>query len=124
MNFFLNRVQAAGVMVADPVEAYDAQRRPCTAFTIATRFFYTDRRTGERRERIDYLPVAIQNEFLAKMALSHARRGSRVYLEGALQNGRDGKLEIYLGPHKSTFEILSHDCDVPAQGETVEAVAA
>jgi single-strand DNA-binding protein len=46
---------------------------------------WTDKQTGERREKTEWHSVVIFNENLAKVAEQYLRKGSKVYLEGQLQ---------------------------------------
>ena len=52
---------------------------------VATSETWKDRASGERKERVEWHRVVIFNEGLAKIAQDYLRKGSSVYLEGALQ---------------------------------------
>lgn len=52
---------------------------------IATSETWRDRATGERKERTEWHQVVIFNENLVKVAESFLKKGSKVYVEGALQ---------------------------------------
>lgn len=52
---------------------------------IATSETWRDRGSGERKERTEWHQVVIFNDNLVKVAESYLRKGSKVYLEGALQ---------------------------------------
>ncbi|MDB5450498.1 MAG: ssb, partial [Phenylobacterium sp.] len=44
-----------------------------------------DRSSGERKERTEWHRVVIFNENLVKVAEQYLRKGSKIYLEGAIQ---------------------------------------
>jgi len=52
---------------------------------IATSENWKDRQSGERREKTEWHTVKIFSEGLANVAERYLRKGSKVYLEGALQ---------------------------------------
>jgi single-strand DNA-binding protein len=53
--------------------------------SVATSDTWRDKASGERKERTEWHRVVIFNENLAKVAEQYLRKGSKVYLEGALQ---------------------------------------
>ena len=52
---------------------------------MATSDTWRDKNTGERREKTEWHRVVIFNEGLAKIVEQYLKKGSKVYLEGALQ---------------------------------------
>src|ERR1700751_1617133 len=52
---------------------------------IATSETWRDRGSGERKERTEGHRVVIFNDNLVKVAESYLRKGSKVYVEGAIQ---------------------------------------
>lgn len=55
------------------------------SFSVATSDTWKDRQTGERKERTEWHSVTIWNPNLAQIALTYVKKGSKVYVEGALQ---------------------------------------
>jgi single-strand DNA-binding protein len=55
------------------------------SLTVATSESWKDRTTGERKEKSEFHRVSIFNENLVKVAESYVKKGSLLYLEGALQ---------------------------------------
>ena len=53
--------------------------------SVATSESWKDKQTGERKEKTEWHRVVIFNEHLVKVAENYLRKGSKVYLEGALQ---------------------------------------
>lgn len=52
---------------------------------MATSEKWTDKQTGERRERTEWHRLVIFNERLGEVAQKYLRKGPKVYLEGQLQ---------------------------------------
>jgi len=52
---------------------------------IATSETWRDKATGERKEKTEWHQVVIFNENIVKVAENYLRKGSTVYVEGALQ---------------------------------------
>ena len=59
--------------------------RPVVNMSVATSESWRDKATGERKEKTEWHRVVIFNEGLAKIAEQYLKKGSKVYLEGALQ---------------------------------------
>ena len=81
----VNKVILIGNLGRDPeVRTLNSGDRVAN-FTLATSETWRDRASGERRERTEWHRVVIFNDNLVKVAESYLRKGSKVYLEGALQ---------------------------------------
>src|SRR5208282_202148 len=52
---------------------------------VATSETWRDRQSGERKERTEWHRVVIFNDNLVKVAESYLKKGSKIYLEGAIQ---------------------------------------
>src|SRR5712672_4251763 len=52
---------------------------------VATSESWRDRTSGERKEKTEWHRVVIFNDNLVKVAENYLRKGSKVYIEGALQ---------------------------------------
>jgi single-strand DNA-binding protein len=70
---------------------------------VATSESWRDRVSGERKERTEWHSVVIFNERLAEIAEKYLRKGSKVYLEGALQTR---KWTDNAGQDRYTTEIV------------------
>ena len=70
---------------------------------IATSESWRDRTSGERKEKTEWHQVVIFNENLVKVAESYLRKGSTVYIEGALQTR---KYTDQSGAEKYSTEIV------------------
>jgi len=81
----INKVTLIGNLGADPSISRTQDGRPIANLSVATSESWRDKSTGERRERTEWHRVVIFNEGLCKIAEQYLRKGSKVYLEGALQ---------------------------------------
>jgi single-strand DNA-binding protein len=81
----LNKVQLIGHLGADPEVRHTQDGRAIANMRLATTDSWTDKQSGERRERTEWHSIVIFNENLSKIAQQYLRKGSKVYIEGALQ---------------------------------------
>jgi single-strand DNA-binding protein len=81
----VNKVILVGNLGADPEIRRTQDGRPIANLRVATTDTWRDKATGERRERTEWHRVVIFSEPLCRVAEQYLKKGSRVYLEGALQ---------------------------------------
>ncbi|MDE2356708.1 MAG: single-stranded DNA-binding protein [Alphaproteobacteria bacterium] len=81
----VNKVILVGNLGRDPEIRTLSSGDRVASFSIATSETWRDRSTGERKERTEWHRISIFNDNLVKVAESYLRKGSKVYLEGALQ---------------------------------------
>src|SRR5262249_20352257 len=70
---------------------------------IATSETWRDRGSGERKERTEWHRVVIFNDNLVKVAENYLKKGSKVYVEGAIQTR---KWQDQSGQDKYSTEIV------------------
>ena len=99
----VNKVILVGNLGRDPEVRSMQDGSPIVNLSIATSESWKDRSTGERRERTEWHRVVIFNEALAKVAQNYLKKGSTVYIEGALQTR---KWTDQSGMDKYTTEIV------------------
>lgn len=91
----VNKVILVGNLGKDPEIRRTQDGRPIANLRIATSDTWRDKATGERREKTEWHSVVIFNENLCKIAEQYLRKGSKVFIEGALQTrkwqGQDGQ---------------------------------
>ncbi|MCC7268528.1 MAG: single-stranded DNA-binding protein [Caulobacteraceae bacterium] len=81
----VNKVILVGNLGADPeIRPLNSGDRVAN-LRLATSESWRDRNSGERRERTEWHRVVIFNDNLVKVAENYLRKGSKVYIEGALQ---------------------------------------
>ena len=81
----VNKVILVGNLGADPEVRQLPSGEPVVNLRVATSESWRDKNSGERTEKTEWHRVVIFNENLAKVAEKYLRKGSKVYLEGALQ---------------------------------------
>ena len=81
----VNKVILIGNLGADPEIRRTQDGRPVANLRLATSDSWKDKTTGERREKTEWHRVVIFNENLCRIAEQYLKKGSKVYLEGALQ---------------------------------------
>src|ERR1700755_2971977 len=81
----VNKVILVGNLGRDPeVRSLPSGERMAN-LRIATSETWRDKSSGERKEKTEWHQVVIFNENLVKVAENYLRKGSTVYIEGALQ---------------------------------------
>lgn len=81
----INKVILIGNLGKDPEVRRTQDGKPIANLSVATSESWRDKATGERKEKTEWHRVVIFNEGLAKIAEQYLKKGSKVYLEGALQ---------------------------------------
>ncbi len=90
----VNKVILVGNLGRDPEVRFSQDGNKIVNMSLATSESWTDRSSGERREKTEWHRVVIFNERLSEIAEKYLNKGSKVYLEGQLQTrkwtGNDG----------------------------------
>ena len=110
----VNKVILVGNLGRDPEVRRLTSGEPVVNLSVATSESWRDKASGERKERTEWHRVVIFNDNLVKVAESYLRKGSKVYVEGALQTrkwtDKDGiekySTEIVLQGFNSTLTML------------------
>jgi single-strand DNA-binding protein len=110
----VNKVILVGNLGADPEARSLNNGGEVVNLRVATTENWTDRSSGERKERTEWHRVVIFNENLGRVAKNYLRKGSKVYLEGQLQtrkwtdqSGQDRySTEVVLQNFKSDLVLL------------------
>jgi single-strand DNA-binding protein len=110
----VNKVILVGNLGADPEVRRTQDGRPIVNLRVATSDTWRDKATGERKEKTEWHRVVIFSEGLAKVAEQYLKKGSKIYLEGALQTrkwqDKDGQdrysTEIVLQGFNATLTML------------------
>ena len=110
----VNKVILVGNLGRDPeIRTFSNGGKVCN-LRVATSERWSDKNSGEKRERTDWHSVAIFSEPLVRIAEQYLRKGSKVYLEGQLetrkwqdQSGADRyTTEVVLRPYKGELTML------------------
>jgi single-strand DNA-binding protein len=110
----VNKVILVGNLGADPEVRRLQDGRPVVNLRLATSENWRDKATGERREKTEWHRVVIFSEGLCRVAEQYLKKGSKIYLEGALQTrkwqDKDGQdrysTEVVLQGFNATLVML------------------
>ena len=81
----VNKVILVGNLGRDPEIRSTNDGTRIANLRLATSESWRDRNSGERKERTEWHSVVIFNERLVEIAEKYLRKGSKIYVEGALQ---------------------------------------
>ena len=81
----VNKVILVGNLGRDPEVRSTQDGLKIVNLSLATSESWRDKNSGERRERTEWHRVVIFNEKLGEVAEKFLKKGSKVYVEGALQ---------------------------------------
>jgi len=99
----VNKVILVGNLGRDPESKSFQSGGKVVNLRIATSESWKDKNSGERKEKTEWHSVSIFNEGLANVAERFLRKGSKVYIEGALQTR---KWQDAAGADKYSTEIV------------------
>lgn len=123
MSGSVNKVILVGNLGRDPEIRSMQNGDEVAQLSVATSETWRDKASGERKERTEWHRVAVFNEHLVKVAKQYLKKGSKVYLEGAIQTrkwtDKDGvekySTEVVLARFKGELTML----DSREDGESV-----
>ncbi|WP_260282505.1 single-stranded DNA-binding protein [Proteus terrae] len=108
----VNKSIILGNLGDDPTVRYSPNGTAFANFSVATSETWTDKNTGEKRERTDWHNVAIQGK-LAEIAGQYLKKGSQVYIEGKMRtrkyqgnDGQDKYITEVIVDMKGTMQML------------------
>ena len=81
----VNKVILIGNQGKDPEARSMGSGGEVVSFSIATSESWTDKQSGEKRDKTEWHNIVIFNENLGRIAKQYLRKGSSVYVEGQLQ---------------------------------------
>jgi single-strand DNA-binding protein len=99
----VNKAILIGNLGRDPEIRSTQDGMRIATLAVATSENWRDKASGERREKTEWHRVVIFNERLAEIAEKYLRKGSKVYVEGALQTR---KWTDNQGQERYTTEIV------------------
>jgi single-strand DNA-binding protein len=110
----VNKVILIGNLCKDPEIRRTQDGRPIANLRTATSENWRDKTTGERREKTEWHSVVVFNEGLCRVVEQYVKKGSKLYIEGALQTrkwqGQDGQdrysTEVVLQGFNSVLTML------------------
>lgn len=99
----VNKVIIVGNLGRDPETRYNTEGGAITNVSIATTDNWKDKATGEKQERTEWHRVVFFSR-LAEIAGEYLKKGSQVYIEGALRTRKWTDKE---GQERFTTEIVA-----------------
>ena len=127
----INKVIIVGNLGSDPDVRTTNAGALVVTLSVATSENWTDKQTGEKRQRTEWHRVVIFNQGLTKIARDYLRKGAQVYLEGQLQTRKwttdDGQdrysTEVTLQAYRGVLTMLGaaaskNTSDHEGDGET------
>jgi single-strand DNA-binding protein len=120
----VNKVILIGNLGRDPEIRFAQNGNKIANFSIATSDTWRDKTSGERKEKTEWHRIVVFSEGLATITEKFLKKGSKVYIEGALQTrkwmGNDGiekyTTEIVLQGFNSTLTMLDGASGAPGGG--------
>lgn len=105
---YLNKCEFIGKLGADP-EWRDTQKGGRVVnFRLVLSDSWKDKKTGERKERIEWISVVIWNPAIARIACDFLKKGSHIYVSGRMETRR---WQDQNGNNCYTTEVVLHQFD-------------
>jgi len=124
----VNKVTILGTLGRDPeVKSFQTGDR-IAELSVATSERWTSK-DGEKKEKTEWHKVVIRNENLVRVAENYLSKGSKVYIEGQLQNrewtNKDGQknyaTEVVIGRFNGELVLIgSKDRDARRAQESIK----
>ena len=110
----VNKVILVGNLGKDPETRTMQNGGKVVSFSMATSETWNDKASGERKERTEWHRVVVFNERIGDVAEKYVRKGSKVYVEGAVQtrkwtdqSGQEKYItEIIIGRFRGELTLL------------------
>jgi len=99
----VNKVILVGNLGRDPESRAMQSGDKVVSFSIATSETWSDRASGERKEKTQWHRIAIFNQKLGEVAEKYLKKGSKVYLEGSLESRKFTDKD---GNERETTEVV------------------
>lgn len=130
MSGSVNRVILVGNLGRDPETRSSQDGSKIATFSVATTEKWTDKSSGERKEKTEWHRVVCFNDRLSEVIEKYLRKGSKVYVEGQLQTrkyDKDGQThyttEVVLSKFRGELVMLG-DKSTPADDDDQDGLAA
>jgi single-strand DNA-binding protein len=100
----INKVILVGNLGNDPETRFMPNGNPVTNISIATSESWKDKQSGQQQERTEWHRIVFFNR-LAEIAGEYLKKGSKVYIEGALRTRQWDKE----GQNHDSTEIIANE---------------
>ena len=101
----LNKVTLIGRVGKDPEINTSKAGKKLASFSLATSEHWKDKQ-GQKQEKTEWHNIVIYNENIAKIIENYVKKGSQIYIEGALQTRKWQDKE---GKDRYTTEVVLQD---------------
>ena len=128
----VNKVTLLGSVGRDPEIRSTQDGKDIANLSLATSESWKDKNTGERKEKTEWHRIVIFNQHLVTVVKNYVKKGSKLYIEGALQTrkwtDKDGNekysTEIVLQNYGGTLVLLDgKKADSPSDTDAAYAKA-
>ena len=111
MSGSLNKVTLIGNIGKDPEIRSTHDGREVANLVLATNESWTDKNSGERKEKTEWHRIACFNPGLINVIRNYVKKGSKLYIEGQLQTR---KWQDQSGQEKYSTEIVlqGYNCNL------------
>ena len=99
----VNKVILVGNLGRDPKPAPCRMAARWSPFPIATGETWTDKGSGERKERTQWHRIVIYNDRLGEIAERYLKKGAKIYIEGQLETRKFTDKD---GNERETTEVV------------------
>jgi len=99
----VNKVILVGNLGRDPESRTLQSGGKVVNFSIATSETWTDKASGERKEKTQWHRIVIFNERIGEVVERYLKKGAKVYIEGALETR---KFTDQSGAERETTEVV------------------
>lgn len=128
----INKVILVGNVGQDPEVRSTQDGREIANFSLATSESWKDKNSGERKEKTEWHRVVIFSSGLVGIVKNYVKKGSKLYIEGALQTRKwtDSSgvekftTEIVLQNFNSVLQILDSRDRQPSSGDSYNSGSA
>lgn len=107
----LNKVLIIGNLGKDPEIRSTGDGREVANFVVATNEYWTDKQSGEKKEKTEWHRVACFNPALVSVCKNYLKKGSKVFVEGQLQTR---KWQDQQGQERYSTEVIlqGYNCNI------------
>ena len=110
----INKAIIIGRLGKDPQINTFQNGSKIATFTVATSERWTDKQTGEKKERTEWHNIAVTSPALVSLAERYLRKGNQVYIEGSFRtreytdnNGiKRYMTEIVVPPYSGNIQLI------------------
>ncbi len=114
MSGSVNKVILIGNLGRDPEVRHGADGSKILNLNIAVSESWKDKNSGERKEKTEWVRVVSFNDHISDVAERYLKKGSKVYIEGALQTRKwtdqagveKYSTEVVIGKFKGELVLL------------------